>query len=245
MSELAPTTLPEAQPEAAGRSSRWTGGRIAAVVIGTLLVLFSLVLLSAGATGVWADSTQRDAGYGTTGVHTFSTSGSALATEPIHLGSAGVGWLYAPGLLGKVRIRVTPAHRGRPLFVGIGATSAVDRYLGGTRRAVISDFFGNKVGAAGGGTVRSRPGTRHFWVASATGRGAQTLEWKPSDGSWTVVVMNADGRPGIDVGADLGAEFPSVLWISIGLFVAGLVFLAGGALVIASAVRRRSKPAGA
>jgi hypothetical protein len=48
--------------------------------------------------------------------------------------------------------------------------------------------------------------------------------------------MNADGRgPGIDVGADLGARMPAVLWIAIGFLAAGVVFLAGGALLIVGA----------
>jgi hypothetical protein len=90
----------------------WTAGRIAPLVIGALLVLVSLGLLGGGGTGMWAYLTQRDAGYVTTGVHKFSTAGSALATEPTHLGSAGVGWLYSPTPLGKVRIRVTPVSPG-------------------------------------------------------------------------------------------------------------------------------------
>jgi hypothetical protein len=64
-------------------------------VIGGLLVLLSLALLGTGGTALWADRTQRDAGYVTTDVHQFSISGSALMTEPTDLGSAGVGWLYS------------------------------------------------------------------------------------------------------------------------------------------------------
>lgn len=96
------------RPEPAAGSSGWTAGRIIALVIGALLGLVSLGLLGAGGTALWVDRTQRDAGFVTTDVHEFSTSGSALATEPTHLGSAGTGWLYAPALLGEVRIRVTP-----------------------------------------------------------------------------------------------------------------------------------------
>src|SRR5215207_4708597 len=81
----------------------------------------------------------RDAGYATTDVHDFSTSGSALATVSTELGSAGVGWLYAPGLLDTVRIRVTPTSRDRALFVGIGPSTAVDRYLAGVRHTVITE----------------------------------------------------------------------------------------------------------
>jgi hypothetical protein len=226
-------------PEAAARPSRWTAGRITALVIGALLVLVALVLLGAGGTALWADRTQRDAGYVTTDVHDFSTSGAALATVSTELGSAGVGWLYAPGLLDKVRIRVTPTSPDRALFVGIGPATDVDRYLAGVRHTVITEFWGEKTEAVNGGSPASAPGTQDFWVASATGAGPQTLVWEPADGSWTVVVMNADGGPGIDVGADLGARMPAVLWIAVGVILAGAIFGAGGAILIAGAIRRR------
>lgn len=233
--------LPEATPsrsEAVARSSGWTTGHISAIVIGALLVLLSLALLGAGGTALWADRTQRDEGYVTTDVHQFSTSGAALATVSTELGSAGVGWLYAPGLLDEVRIRVTPSS-GPPLFVGIGPSTEVDRYLAGVSHTVITEFWDEETDAVTGGARAAAPGTQDFWVASSTGSGARTLEWDPTDGSWTVVVMNADGRPGLAVGADLGARMPAVLWIALGVLAAGAVFLAGGALLIAGAIRGR------
>jgi hypothetical protein len=208
-------------------------------VIGVLLVAASLVLLGAGATAVWADRTQRDAGYATTDVHRYSTSGSALTAEPTRLGSAGVGWLYSPGLLGKVRIRVTPAGPRARLFVGIGRSTDVDRYLSGVSHTVISDFWSDKVEAVDGGPPQSVPGRQHFWVASSVGPGARALEWKPTDGSWSVVVMNGDGRSGIDVATDLGARVPALLWVGLGVLAAGAVLLAGGALLMAGAIRGR------
>jgi hypothetical protein len=208
-------------------------------VIGTLLVLLSLVLLGGGGTALWADRTQRDGGYVTTDVHEFSTSGSALATVSTELGSAGFGWLYAPGLLDDVRIRVTPTSPGPPLFVGIGPSRDVDRYLAGVSHTVITEFWGNETETFGGVAPRSAPGTQDFWVASASGAGAQTLSWDPADGSWTVVVMNADGRPGIAIGAELGARLPALVWVALGVLTAGAVLLAGGGLLIAGAVRGR------
>ena len=231
---------PAALPAAAADSSRWTGGRITAVVIGSLLVLLSLVLLGVGGMALWADRTQRDAGYATSDVHDFSTEGSALATEPTDLGSAGVGWLYSPGLLGKVRIRVTPTSSSSPLFVGIGRSSDVDRYLSGVQHSVITDFWTEKMDTVAGSASVSRPGRQSFWVASDTGVGARTLNWDPNDGSWTVVVMNADGRPGISVGADLGARVRALPWIGLGFLVVGVIFLAGGALLAVGAFRGRS-----
>jgi hypothetical protein len=226
-------------PNVAAHSNSWTGGRIAALVVGVVIALFALVLLGAGGTGVWADLTQREAGYVTTDVHSFSTAGSALATEPTKLGSAGIGWLYSPGVLDKVRIRVTPARSDASLFVGIGPAAAVDRYLAGVNRTVISEFFDDKVRVVPGGASGSAPETQDFWVASDTGSGARIVVWDPTEGKWTVVVMNADGQPGIDVRADLGAKLPAVLWIAIGLLAAGAVFLTGGVLLIVGAMRRR------
>jgi hypothetical protein len=226
--------------EGAGRG--WTTVRIAALAIGTLLLLLALPLLGGGGTALWADRTQRDGGYVTTDLHEFSTSGSALVTKETELGSAGLGWLYSPGLLGKVRVRVTPQSSGSRLFVGIGRSADVDRYLAGVDRTLISEFFEDKVERVVGGRAGSAPGTQDFWVASATGAGPQTVLWEPSDGSWTVVVMHADGRPGLDVEADLGARMPALPWIALGVFLGGAVFAAGGALLIPGAIRARPGP---
>ena len=234
-----PVPVPRSGPQVASRPSGWTAGRITAAVIGAMLVLGSVIFLGAGGTVLWADRTQRDAGYVTSDVYEFSSTGSALTTVPTHLGSAGIGWLYAPGLLGKVRIRVTPTAPGSTLFVGIGPSADVDRYLGGVRHTLISEFFRDKVQVIGGGTPASAPGTRHFWVTSTTGSGPRTLVWVPTTGSWTVVVMNADGRAGIDVKADLGARIPALPWIALGLLVVGAVKMAGGVLLIVGANRRR------
>ena len=241
-SHVTQTALPDATPsrsDAVSHSSGWTAGRITAIVIGALFVLLSLALLGAGGTALWADRTQRDGGYVTTDVHEFSTSGSALATLSTELGSAGVGWFYSPTLLDEVRIRVTPASAGPPLFVGIGPSTDVDRYLAGVNHTVITEFWEEKTEAVAGGAPAAAPGTQGFWVASSTGSGPRTLEWDPTGGSWTVVVLNADGRPGIDIGADLGARMPAVLWIALGLLIAGALFLAGGWFLIAGAIRAR------
>ena len=231
-----PHTAPEQEDQRQAPHPRWTAGRIASLVIGVLLVLMSLALLGAGGTALWADLAQREGGYVTSDVHEFSTVGSAVTTEPTSIGSAGV--LYSPRLLGEIRIRVTSANPSTRLFVGIGRSSDVDRYLAGVHHTVVSDFFGDSVEPVGGGSPGTAPGTQSFWAASTVGRGTQTLSWDPANGSWRVVVMNADGRPGISVEADIGARMPAALWIAIGLLVGGFVFFAGGALLFANALPR-------
>jgi hypothetical protein len=217
----------------------WTAGRVVAVVIGSLMTLVSVGLLGAGGTALWADLSHRDAaGYVTSDVHDFSTAGSALATDPVELGDPGISWLYSGIVLGEVRIRVRPSDPGSQLFVGIGPTADVDRYLAGVSRTVIEDLWTDTVSTSGGGTPGSAPGTEDFWVASVEGAGPQTLTWDPANGSWTVVVMNAEGKPGVSVATDLGAEMPLLMAIAAGSLVFGALFLVGGVLLIVGAVRR-------
>jgi hypothetical protein len=224
----------------ARRRSRWSAGRIGALVIGALLVFVALLLLGVGGTGMWAYLAKRDAGYATTDVHRFSAAGSALATTPSELGSAGVGWLYPPALLGEIRIRVTPESTETPLFVGIARSEDADRYLARVDRTVITDFWDEDVEQVGGGRSAAAPSSQDFWVASSSGTGSRSVVWKPKDGTWTVVVMNADAHPGVDVSADLGARMPALPWIALGLLLAGVVFLAGGVLLMVGAIRRRT-----
>lgn len=74
-------------------------------------------------------------------------------------------------------------------------------------------------------------------MATDTGSGPRTVTWEPTEGSWSVVVMNADGGPGLRVEADLGATMPAVVWIALGLLLVGGLFLAGGVILIVGAFR--------
>jgi hypothetical protein len=51
--------------------------------------------------------------------------------------------------------------------------------------------------------------------------------------------MNEDASRGVSSEMSIGAELDSILWIGIGLLVAGALFAAGAALAITSAFRSR------
>jgi len=96
-----------------------------------------------------------------------------------------------------------------------------------------------------GGAVAPRPGTRGFWVASATGRGSQTAQWDVSGGKWAAVVMRADGRPGVTADIRAGAKVDWLVWLGIGLLAAGAIgFAAGVALITLSGRHATGHPDG-
>jgi hypothetical protein len=218
----------------------WTGGRIAALVAGSVLALLSLGLLAAGGVATWADNTQRDAaGYLTSGPHAFSTGTYALTSGKVDLG-ASADAVTPSDILGTIRVRVTPTNPQSRLFVGIAPTTAVSGYLTGISHEEINNWpQGTTAYRAGSGaTPAGTPGRQTFWTARSSGPGTQTLTWNPRPGSWTIAVMNTTASAGLNVRADIGATIPDLGWIALGLLAAGAVLLViGGTLIIVPVIR--------
>jgi hypothetical protein len=248
----APPTPPEpemssARPselEPAPRRRRgWTGGRITALVLGSLLALISLAVLAAGGVATWADNTQRDsAGYLTTGTRVFATGSYALTSGKVYLGSGSDP--YAPAnLLGTVRLRVTPTNPETPVFVGIARQSAVDRFLAGVSHEDVTNWASGTTSYRGGAGLApgTPPASARIWASRSSGIGTQTLTWNASPGNWTVVVMNTDAKAGLAVAADIGATFPDLGWIAFGLLVGGGVLLIVAVGLIVFPIRRASR----
>jgi hypothetical protein len=211
----------------------WAPGRVVTVIIGSLLALISLGLLGGGASLVWADQALRHDGYVTTGTATYSTTGRALASERVSLGW---GWLLT-GLVGDVRLRVTAAGPGRPVFIGIGPADRVAAYLSGTAYTTVT---GTGPGGMAGqhGTARpAPPRAAGIWVAQATGTGTQALTWPAQDGDWMAVAMNPDASAGLVVHADAGVSAPALFRLAVKLVVGGLMVAALSAALIWVPVR--------
>jgi hypothetical protein len=70
------------------------------------------------------------------------------------------------------------------------------------------------------------------------------LTWDLEEGTWSLVVMNADGSPGVDVTGTLTARVPSLgIALAVGLAVGAALALTGTLLVV-SALRMPVRPAG-
>ncbi|HET6707140.1 DUF4389 domain-containing protein, partial [Amycolatopsis sp.] len=231
-----PHPHPPAHP--AGPSG-WTCGRIAAAVTGAVLVLGSMGLLTGGGGLLWADRTQRDADGYLTASTTVAASGYAVTTDPVQV--HGISGFTA--FVGDVRVRATSAD-GRPVFVGIGRSDDVARYLAGTEYTTFADRRTGDRTHPGGGAPAVPPGEAGVWVASTSGPGTQGVTWPVLDGQWTAVVMNADSSRGISVRAEAGATAPAVGWIALGLLITGSVVLTGGAALIGIAAHHASRHPG-
>jgi hypothetical protein len=245
-----PTPTPPAAPAAPAppaapeQPRRWSGWKITSIVFGSLLTLLAVGLLAGGGVVMWADRTQRDAEGYLSESHGYQTSTYALTVEGINLGDTGApSWALPSKWLGTVRIRVTPVNPSDRVFVGIARTAAQRRYLHGVKHAEITDFGSTQVATTSIGGGPSVPPTRtKIWTVSASGTGPQTVRWQTQTGSWSVVVMNANGSRGVAVAANAGATVPSLIWIASGLLIAGGLVLMLAILFLAIGLRR-PKPA--
>jgi hypothetical protein len=220
--------------------------RVVAIVIGALFALIGLALIVPGAFLAWAYGTQRDSsGYFDTARRMVTTTGYALAAPDVNV-EIGSGMLQTRrAAVTAVRIRaVTTADV--PLFVGIGPADLVAQYLSGVAHDDLSNFgWGSgavKYRHVQGQASKSPPGDQAFWVARQEGIGGQTLEWNVQDGTWTAVIMNADGSAPVTVDVSLGARLDVLLPIAIGLLVGGVLLAGLGAVLIALGARHLRYP---
>ena len=224
---------------AAQQASRTTG-QIVLLVVGIILALIALVVAGAGGTAIWASTDKDSDGYHSTGLHLLHSPTEAIATKNIDLATSVPEWLF-----GKIRIEARPSGEA-PIFVGIGHRDDVERYLADVEHDVLTDVdfdpFRAHYDRQSGTQAPKPPAAQTFWVASAHGAGTQVLTWETDSGSWSVVLMNADGSPGVDARVKAGAEIPYGLWIGLGVLVIGILLAAGATLMIVKGWRRRSLP---
>jgi len=200
-------------------------GPLAATVTGAIAAFFAVVLIAGGAALLWVSSHKTDAaGYYTTATHEYSTPTRALASDSIDVNADAPDWVLSSDTLGRVRIDPRPAASGKPVFVGIARTRDVGAYLDQVQHDEVTDvdvnpFTLDKTRRAGEGRP-AVPAAQSFWAASSSD--GRPLEWKVRSGEWSVVMMNADGSPGVHVDAAVGAKVPFVRELGWWLMIPGI-----------------------
>jgi hypothetical protein len=218
----------------------WSGGRITAVVVGSLLVVTAVGTALGGGVLAAADRGGRDAaGFVTMGPMPVTSPGHAVVLDPVEL-QTGTDGPDLGSVLGDVRVSATGT--GAPaVFVGIGSAADVDAYLTGVGRTRLTgprDAGRAVAQELPGGAPATPPAQQAFWAASAFGTGPQQLTWTAAPGTWAVVVMNADGSGPVAAELTAGLTAPVLRGISTGLLIGAAVALLAGALLIALGVPR-------
>jgi hypothetical protein len=217
------------------------GSRIALTITGAIASLIAVALVAGGALALWGSSLKDDDGYLRTDTERFTADTRALATDNLDVDLGDADWAVQSNDLGKITVSAE-SRDGKPVFVGIARTSAVDRYLANVPYTTVNDIDVEPFQA----DYERHSGHRHpvspehagIWQASSHGTGKQSIDWKIDDGDYSVVVMNADGSLGVDADVSAGASIPfldELGWTAIG---SGAFALILGIGLIALAVRK-------
>ena len=208
------------------------GFGVGLVLVGLVLV-FNFGLASLLHTPVFREHNQTDP-------FTIEVSSRAVVTDDLEL----LRWNTMPDFAptpDDIRVEGVAAGSGT-LFMGIAPADAVAGYLDGvahdeiTKWDTMADDIEYVVYTTNeGATDPAAPGTEDFWVASASGSGEQALDWTIQSGEWALVIMNADGSPGVSADVRFGVKTLSALFpIGLASLVVGLVALIGGGRMVTS-----------
>jgi hypothetical protein len=217
--------------------------RIVSVIFGVLLALAGLVAVASGGFALGLRHFHSGpSGFFTTPSRTVGSNGFALTAPDIN-GQIAAGWERWALSQAGATIRVTGSSKlPAPVFVGIGPTARVSKYLSGVPRDRVTSI---DLGAGSvqydhvnGTALPAPPEEQSFWVAKTAGTGSRTLEWALQEGDWAVVIMNADASAPVVADVTLGARFGVIYPLVAGLTAAGVVLLAIGATLLVVGTRR-------
>ncbi len=236
VSEPLPPPEPPPPPPPPARPGGRSGSVVAIVLSGLLALVGFLVLLTGIGVLAIHIAVQGDDGFFTVDSDAISTESYALTTKGVDLGTGGD---WAPeALLDEIRIDSDPTSAG-DLFLGIARTDDLDAYLGDVARAEITEIGtdGTSLDVIRGGAPSGPPTSQDFWLASSSGPGQREVRWEPEGGTYSVVVMNADGSSGLTATLSVGLKVGGLLWIGLAIVALALLLLVPGLLILIRAFR--------
>ncbi|HEY7420766.1 MAG TPA: hypothetical protein VH541_02055 [Gaiellaceae bacterium] len=211
----------------AGSPWRWPPRRVASLLVGLVLVVGSAGMICAGAVAAWA----RTGGtYVDLGAHgSYHTDRYGLASDSTNWQTQLFGWA------GSVRLKVASASP-KPIFVGVAAADAINRYLSGTAYTTVDELTGRGVARTDhdGAAPAIPPSKAVDWTAQTEGVGTQTLRWDATDRPQVVFAMNADASRPVRVQVVSSAvtldRMP--LWVPAGALALGIILLPLGVVML-------------
>jgi len=122
------------------------------------------------------------------------------------------------------------AQGGKPVFIGLGPQAAIDDYLFGLPFDVLTanDDGWTTRPVPGVTDSAAEPGNQEFWIYSDSGTQPTFVVDAVVGSSGTLVIMNADGSPGVAAEVTVGFTGPRIFPISVGAAATGGVLLIVG-----------------
>jgi hypothetical protein len=221
--------------------------KIVSVILGVSLALVGVLSVVCGGFLLGVERGHSDpSGFFTTPTLTIGSNGFVLTVPDINGQLAGE-WQRWGLSHARATMRVTGSSKlPAPIFIGIGPTAQVSKYVSGVARDRITSID-PRAGSVeydhvDGTAFPPPPKEQDFWVAKVVGTGSQTLEWALEEGDWAVVIMNGDASAPVAVDMGLGARFGIIKPMIIGFIAGGVVFLAVGIALVVVGARRRPRP---
>lgn len=215
------------------------GKRIVVLVLGIVVALIGV--------GAAAGGGALMAVFGTDG--TISSGQESFSTQKIALVASIDDIQDTKGIatvVGQPSVRLSISGSGGDIFVGIGPTAAVEAYLSGRAIDRVTDLevdpFKLTTEPRGGAGSPSAPAEQTFWTASSHGTDP-SFTWKVADGSYRLVVMNADASPAVNTTGAVSLKVPNLFWIGLGILIGGLVVTGLGVILIVVGARMRTRNA--
>ncbi|MCD4533696.1 DUF4389 domain-containing protein [Nocardioides sp. cx-169] len=221
----------------------WSAGRAVSLTFGSVLVATGLTCALIGAVLGVVDVGAKDRdGYFMSDQTDLSTRTSAITSASVDLRDDAPGDFLPDVVTGDVRVTAEPVA-GAELFLGLARTRDVEDYLAGVDYVTVTDLRDGRpvYRAHAGSDTAAAPGEQDFWTAQDSGRGRLSIDWKPADGEWSYVLMNADGSPAVRGDVEVGAELPIIGTLAAVVAVTGLVLILLGFVLVALALRAASR----
>ena len=177
-----------------------------------------------------------------TGQHTVTTPTNALVGELNDI--QGTGTQAFDVKFFDPTMSISATRSDKDLFLGIGPASAVDAYLASapTEKITRFDLYPYRLDTVrrDGTTRPAPPDQQTFWAARASGANP-TLTWKVTDGSYRIVLMNADASPAATANVRASLRIPHLFVTGLIVLIAGIIGVALGVILLVVASRMKAR----
>ncbi len=225
-----PPPLPTSEARPRRRTALAVVGVVLAIVAGIAATAAAAVIVVFGSSGT------QDSGR-----NEVSTATAALVTDVASMDSVN----GISGITGWPTLRMSASSTGPAgVFIGVGPADEVTQYLSGVAVDRVTDFsvspFHLSVSRQSGSASATPPSEQDFWVASATSHSLADVTWPVEDGDYRIVVMNADGAPGVSSLAEVELELPNAFPVALAVLISsGVLAVTGVGFVVLAIVRSR------